>query len=110
MVVRVFLGLALFATALSLTGGGLSLPPFKNLGWLITPIRVDGLFGFCYRQPNEYMDFAKLNPDWQYHQENYCFNIFRPIGDGTWNLMALLTLAPISKASNQAISVLTIHS
>ncbi len=98
MLVRVLLGLALFATALSLTGGGLSLPPFKNLGWVLTPFRVDGIFGFCYRQSEQYMSFTALNPDWKYHQDKYCFNIFRPV-NGSWNLMSLLTVAPVGTFS-----------
>lgn len=99
MFVRVLLGLALFATALSMTGGGLSLPPFKNLGWLLTPFRVDGIFGLCMRQADPYMSFTSMNPQWKLHQEIYCFNIFRPI-DNLWNLApALLSLTPVGRST-----------
>jgi hypothetical protein len=70
---RFLLFLSFIGNLSSLGGGGLLLPPFKSLPWLITTNTVVGLYGACPKVFDP--TFYKLDPEWLTLQQS-CTNIF----------------------------------
>ena len=73
---RILLLIVFFANLISVGGGGLALPPFKNTPWLVTSTANVGLYGSC---PTANIDsrFFALQENWA-DVQNQCQTIFVP--------------------------------
>lgn len=71
---RFTLFIAFIASLLSVAGGGLTLPPFKTLGWLVTSTTVVGTYGACPKRSNSMQLFA-YDSNWMELQKE-CGSMF----------------------------------
>ncbi|KAI8807625.1 hypothetical protein BJ742DRAFT_811316 [Cladochytrium replicatum] len=59
----VLLAVCLIAQAIHIPGGGLVVPPYQSIAWVLTPNVTYSIFGICPRNPS--IGFFELNPQWK---------------------------------------------